>query len=150
MWTLVLGQLLKFNNSLFKSNTSSVIFIHLFIKSFPEHPYVRVSLFLSSVKTLNTALHSRFLNARRNTIPVQAKLICTRSLQCQYLHINRPLIVTSSKRFHFSSLSSSPYFLCHFFLVLLLSCTLPPERPCQCHKQLWRKEGRSIVCLPAL
>lgn len=126
MWTLVLGQLLKFNNSLFKSNTSSVIFIHLFIKSFPEHPYVRVSLFLSSVKTLNTALHSRFLNARRNTIPVQAKLICTRSLQCQYLHINWPLIVTSSKMFHFSSLSSSPYFLCHFFLVLLLSCTLPP------------------------
>lgn len=68
MWTLVLGQLLKFNNSLFKSNTSSVIFIHLFIKSFPEHPYVRVSLFLSSVKTLNTALHSRFLNASQTNL----------------------------------------------------------------------------------
>lgn len=122
----MLGQLLKFNNSLFKSNTSSVIFTHLFIKSFPEHPYVRVSLFLSSVKTLNTAPHSRFLNARRNTIPVQAKLICTRSLQCQYLHINRPLMATSSKMFHFSSLSSSPYFLCHFFLVLLLSLHSSP------------------------
>lgn len=55
MWTLVLGQLLKFDNSLFKSNTSSVIFLHIFIKSFPERPYVRVSLFHSSVKTLNTS-----------------------------------------------------------------------------------------------
>lgn len=126
MWTLVLGQLLKFNNSLFKSNTSSVIFIHLFIKSFPEHPYVRVSLFLSSVKTLNTALHSRFLNARRNTIPVQAKLICTRSLQCQYLHINRPLIVTSSKMFHFSS-----------FLISLFPLPLFSRPPLVLHSSPW-------------
>lgn len=54
MWTLVLGQLLKFDNSLFKSNTSSVIFIHIFIKSIAGRPYVRVSLFHSSVKTLST------------------------------------------------------------------------------------------------